>query len=144
MYLVDTDVISADAPTKHRLTGLLDWMDANSERLYLSAIAVAEIEDGIAKARREDAGRKASRLAQWLDGLLHLYSERVLPFDLAAARVAGQFTDLARSKGQSPGFADIAIAATAKAHGLIVLTRNLKHFAPFGIPARDPFRALPE
>ena len=41
--------------------------------------------------------------------------------------------------GQAPGLADIAIAATAKAQGLIVLTRNLKHFAGLGVEIIDPF-----
>src|SRR2546423_15250730 len=99
MYLIDTDVISAGAPGKQRAPELLAWMDRNSERLYLSAITIAEIEDGIAKARREGASRKASLLSQWLEALLHLYSERVLPLDVAAGRIAGRFSDLARSKG---------------------------------------------
>lgn len=143
MYLVDTDVISAAAPAKRRPPELLDWMDRNSGRIRLSAVTIAEIEDGIAKARREGASRKAAALAQWLNLLVHLYAERVLPFDVAAAHIAGRLSDLARSKGQAPGFADVAIAATAKAHDLIVLTRNLKHFAAFGIAALDPFQELP-
>src|ERR1051325_8990337 len=124
MYLVDTDVVSAGASSKRSDPALLGWMDRHSQRLYLSAISIAEIEDGIAKARREGASRKASSLSQWLDALLHLYAERVLPFDVAAARIAGRFSDVARGKGQSPGFADIAIAAIAKAHDFTVLTRK--------------------
>ena len=143
MYLVDTDVISAGAPAKRSDTPLPEWMDRNSARLYLSTITIAEIEDGVAKAKRQGASRKASLLSQWLGGLLHLYSERVLPFDVAAARAAGRLSDLARGKGQSPGFPDIAIAAIASVRGFTVLTRNLKHFAVFGIPACDPFRSLP-
>jgi len=30
------------------------------------------------------------------------------------------------------------------ANGLTVLTRNLRHFAPLGVPALDPFGELPE
>lgn len=52
-------------------------------------------------------------------------------------------SDLARGKGQSLGFPDIAIAATAEAHGLTILTRNLKHFAVFAIPTHDPSRTFP-
>ena len=44
--------------------------------------------------------------------MLHLYGERVLPFDVAAARLAGKLTDKAHAAGHSPGFADIAIATT--------------------------------
>lgn len=144
MYLVDTDVISAGAPVKRRVPQLLDWMERNSGHIYLSAITIAEIEGGIAKAHRESASRKAAALSEWINALLHLYGERVLAFDVTAARIAGGLADLARSKGQSPGFADIAIAATAKAHGFTILTRNLKHFTVFAMPAHDPFRSLPD
>ena len=67
----------------------------------------------------------------------------VLPFDIGAARIAGALTDRARAAGHAPGFADIAIAATAVNRDPTVLTRNLRHFEPLAVPARDPFRGLP-
>ena len=144
MYLVDTNVISAAAPTKALPDrALLDWMDAHSDRLFLSVVTIAEIEDGICKASREGARRKAARIAEWLAALLHLYSARVLPFDLRAARLAGCLSDRARDRGQAPGFADLTIAAIAESHGYIVLTRNLRHFRTIGVPAHDPFAGLP-
>lgn len=144
MYLVDTDVVSEAAPSRGRAsTALVSWMDLNSDRLYLSVITVAEIEDGIAKIRRQGARRKAAALENWLDALLHLYESRILSFDIAAARIAGRLSDRARSKGRAPGFSDLAIAATAAAHGLIVLTRNLRHFEPLDIPVHNPFNTLP-
>ena len=70
----------------------------------MSAVTIAEIEDGIAKARREGAARKARRaLAAWLETLLHLYGDRVLPFDVGVARIAGVLSDKARGQGQAPG-----------------------------------------
>lgn len=144
MYLVDTNVLSAGAPSRIAPVDLIVWMDEHSAELFLSAVTVAEIEDGIAKLRREGATRKAADLATWLETLLHLYGSRILPFDTAAARVAGALSDLVRGQGQAPGFADIAIAATAKHHGLTVLTRNLRHFEPLGVPVIDPFTALPQ
>jgi predicted nucleic acid-binding protein len=98
-------------------------MDQHSASLYLSTVTVAEIEDGIAKAKREKATRKAADLAAWLETLLHLYGDRILAFDLAAARIAGVLSDLARGRGAKPGFANIMIAATARSHGLTILTR---------------------
>jgi|SRR5271166_903962 len=84
MYLVDTNVISAGAPTKAvALVELTKWMDEHSTQLYLSVVTVAKIEDGIAKARRERARRKAADLMAWLDTVLHLYGDRVLAFDVA-------------------------------------------------------------
>lgn len=144
MYLVDTDVISAGAPSKARPPpALVAWMDQHSAELHLSAISIAEIEAGIARLRRRGARRRADDLTAWLDALLHLYAARVLPFDVRAARIAGGLADLAQSQGRAPGFADVAIAATAKRHGLTILTRNARHFEPLGVPFLDPFVRLP-
>jgi len=118
-------------------------MDQQSDKLFLSVVTIAEIEDGIAKASREKARRKAADLTEWLETLLHLYGSRVLAFDLAAARIAGVLSDVARSRGASPGFADVAIAATARLHRLIILTRNSRHFTPLGVPTVNPFDGLP-
>ena len=144
MYLVDTDVLSAGAPGRHeRSAPLVEWMEAHSDRLFLSAVTVAEICGGIAKMRRTGSPARAAHLADWLELVLHLYADRVLPFDIAAARVAGALTDRARAAGHAPGFADIAIAATAVNRDLTVLTRNLRHFEPLAVAAHDPFHSLP-
>ena len=144
MYLVDTNVLSAGAPGRQeRSAALVAWMDAHSDSLFLSAATVAEICDGIAKMQRTGSASRAASLEDWLDLVLHLYAERVLPFDIAAARVAGALADRARAAGHAPGFADIAIAATAVNRNLTVLTRNLRHFEPLEIAARDPFDSLP-
>jgi len=143
VYLVDTNVISAAAPARPVPPSLIEWMDAHSAALFLSAVTVAEIEDGIAKSRREGATRKSADLTAWLDTVLHLYGDRVLAFDTATARIAGALSDRARGLGQAPGFADIIIGATALHHGLTILSRNLRHFEPFGVSVIDPFKRLP-
>lgn len=143
-YLVDTNIISATAPTTAaRRPDVMAWMDANSPGLFLSAVTIAEIADGIAKAKREGARRKAAHLSAWLRAVLHLYGDRVLPFDSPTAEIAGALSDLARSRGHSPGFADIAIAATARRNNLTMLSRNQRHFAPMDVAVIDPFRTLP-
>lgn len=118
-------------------------MDARSDALFLSTITVAEVCDGIAKLKRSGAAAKAGFIAEWLELVLHLYSDKILPFDIAAARSAGVLMDRARAIGRSPGFADLAIGATAVSRRLTVLTRNIRHFAPLDIPAVDPFETLP-
>jgi predicted nucleic acid-binding protein len=143
LYLVDTNVISATAPARAAPAGLIGWMDAHSDKLFISVVTFAEIEDGIAKVRREGATRKAAALAAWVEALLHLYASKILPVDIAVARIAGGMADLARGAGQAPGFADIMLAATARRHGLTVLTRNVRHFVPLGVPVFDPFAGLP-
>ena len=144
MYLVDTNVLSAGSPTKAQpAPDLVGWMERNSEHLYLSVVTIAEVEDGIAKARREGATRKADRRAEWLEVLLHLYGARILPQDVAGARRLGAVSDQARAAGQAPGFADLAIAATVQLWGYTVLTRNLRHFRGLAVPVHDPFESLP-
>lgn len=143
-FLVDTDVLSAGAPSKAQpIPELIEWMDRNSDRLYISVVTIAEIEDGIAKTGREGATRKAALLREWLETLVHLYSPRILPLDLAAARIAGSLSDRARGRGHVAAFGDLAIAAIATNHHLTILTRNLKHYVPLGVAALDPLAALP-
>lgn len=143
MYLVDTNIISAGAPSTKPFPALVAWMDENSAHLYMSAVSIAEIETGIARLRRQGAQRRADDLTAWLDTLLHLYAERILPFEVQAARIAGALADRARSKGQEPGLADVVIAATAKLRGFTILTRNARHFKSLGVPFLDPFVRLP-
>jgi toxin FitB len=143
VYLVDTNIISAAAPARSVPSGLVEWMDVHSSSLFLSVVTLAEIEDGIAKSRRERAVRKSADLASWLETICHLYGDRILAFDAPAARIAGAISDRARGKGHAPGFADMIIAATAQRHGLTILSRNLKHFVPLGVAVLDPFLALP-
>lgn len=70
----------------------------------------AEIE-GIDQARLKRGWRKAADLTAWLDALLDRYPDRILSFDIAAACVAGQLSDLARSKSLGPEFAESVIGA---------------------------------
>ena len=71
----------------------------------------AEISDGIVNLRRTGSAAKAAGLDDLLELVLHLYGERVLPFDIPAARLAGEWMDAARAAGRMPGFADIAVVA---------------------------------
>ncbi len=123
--------------------GLVGWMERHTDALFLSVVTIAEIQDGIAKAQREGALRKALHLTAWFETLLHLYSDRIRPFDINVARIAGILSDRARGEGRAPGFADIVIAATAEQHRLTILTRNISHFRPLKVPVIDPFEKLP-
>ena len=144
-YLVDTNVISAgsSARASAQASPLVAWMVRHTNSLFLSVVTIAEIEDGIAKARRSGAHRKAGGLADWLETVLHLYASRVLVLDIATARIVGALSDRARGQGHAPGFPDLVIAATAQLHGLTILTRNLRHFAPLEVAVHDPFASVP-
>lgn len=142
-WLLDTNVISAFSPGRPLPSAsVAARFVAETDNLYICAVTVSEIVAGIAKLRRSGAQARATRLDAWFDQIVNAYADRVLPFDLAAGRAAGELTDLALGRGHSPGFADTAIAAIAQTRGLTVLTRHLRHFEPLGVPAVDPFEAF--
>lgn len=142
MFLLDTNVISALAPSKRSTHGALAaWMDRASPHLFLSVVTASEVVAGIAKAERDGSTAKMRALGDWWEAVEHFYGSRVLPFDLRCAHFAGRMLDHGRA--HQPGFEDIAIAATAQAYRLTVMTRNLRHFLPLGVSACDPFQGLP-
>jgi predicted nucleic acid-binding protein len=146
VYLLDTNVVSLLAPSKHRTPAddaLVAWIVDRSSDLWLSVITAAEIEDGIANATRIGATKKAAALTEWWGEIRHYYQSRILPLDLETATVTGQLMALARSAGISQGFEDIAIAATGRQHDLVVLTANEKDFRPLGVKYQNPFVGLP-
>ena len=145
MYLVDTDILSTGAPgRRERSATFADWMASRSDALFLSAVTIAEICSGIARLRRTGAAARAARLDEWLELVLHLYGARIIPFDSAAARQAGLLIDRERAAGRSPGFPDIAIAATAASRNFTVLTRNLRHFESLDVRVVNSLNALPK
>jgi hypothetical protein len=73
-------------------------------------------------------------LTVWLGRILAIHGDRVLPFDLRAARRWGRLSAAIGNAG-----ADIMIAATALENGLTVVTRNVDDFAPTGVPTINPF-----
>ena len=101
--------------------------------LYLSVVSVGEIEKGITQQQHHDPSF-AHDLALWLDRVMAWYGDRIVPIDTATARRWGQ---LSATLGRSG--ADLLIAATALEHGLTVLTRNVRHFAPTGVPVINPY-----
>jgi len=108
---------------------------------FTATVTAAEIEAGIAKLHRTGSAGRAANLRDWFDRVLDAYAARVLPFDLAAATIAGRMDDAARAIGRHPGFPDVAIAAIAEARELVVLTLNTRHFEPLGVSVMDPFTA---
>ena len=132
MFLIDTDVLST-LRRRERSPDIVRWIAAQrTTDLYLSVVSIGEIERGIAGALRRDPALARSP-AGWLDTLIALYAERILPVDLSAARRWGRLSAAMGHEG-----ADLLIAATAIENGLTVVTRNVRHFEPTGAPVLDP------
>jgi len=118
---------------------LKNWMIANGESgLFISSITIAEIRGGIRKLARKGSASKAAVLEQWLQGLIGEFGDRILAVDTGDALSAGDLSDEAAGKGISPGFADILIAASARARELTVVTLNIRHFEHLGVAVQLP------
>lgn len=103
-----------------------DWLAAQAaETVFLSSVTVAELLFGIGALPR---GRRKDRLAATLDGVLDLFSARILPFDTAAARRYADLALKARAAGKASPRPDGYIAAIAAAHGFAVASRDASAF----------------
>ena len=132
MYLLDTNVVSElRRPRPQR--AVLRWIaDVPADQLYLSAVTISEIQAGIELTRAQDIA-KTEELEAWLGKVLMSYS--VLPMDAAAFR---EWARLMHRRSDTL-IEDAMIAATAKVHGLTVVTRNVRDFSQLGVAVRDPF-----
>lgn len=141
-FLVDTSILSALAPGKAApAPALSDWLREHSDRLHLSAVTIAEVEQGVCKLRRAGGSQRAALIAAWLDRVMTEWSDRIVPLDAQVARLAGALSDEATAAGRHPGMADVFIAATAKSRQMLLVTANGRHFAALGVAWTDPSSA---
>ena len=132
-FLLDTVVLSELRRAKPSRK-VVQWIKAQkAESLFISVVSIGEIERGIERARKSDA-EFAAELEHWLETLLTLYADRLLPVSANAARLWGRLSAKLGHDG-----ADLLIAATALSHGATVVTRNVKHFAATGVQIINPF-----
>lgn len=139
MYLLDTVVLSElrKRPPR-RNPHVVSWLASVSpDELFISAISIGEIERGIARQRSVDPAF-ANALAAWLGVVLRNYGERILPLGVDIARRLGKLSAEIGNNG-----IDLAIAATALEHGLVIATRNVSDFAATGAALLDPFEPRP-
>jgi predicted nucleic acid-binding protein len=134
-YLLDTCALS-DGSKSLPNPQLLSWLESRHEaERYVSAISLGEIMYGIF---RLPAGRKRVFLSEWYDDVLRpIYEGRILPFG------EGEAMTWARLRSAYPNCDDIdsQIAATAIAHNLTLVTRNVKDFAFEGLSVINPWNS---
>ena len=132
-YLLDTVLLSELRKAKPSRK-VIHWIEAQKpETLFISVVSIGEIERGIEQVRKTDAAF-AAELELWLEALLRLYDDHVLPVSANAARLWGKLSATLGHDG-----VDLLISATALTHGLTVVTRNVKHFVPTGVAVINPF-----
>jgi predicted nucleic acid-binding protein len=127
-FLLDTNVVSEWTKARPN-PGVVAWLaEADEDRIYISVITLAELRHGVA---RMPAGRRKRRLDQWLrDDLPLRFEGRVLTVDDEVADAWGETVAQHESLGRPIASMDAFIAATAKIHGLTLVTRNTADFEP--------------
>ena len=134
--LLDTCVLSELRRAKGHL-GVRRAVDSlESQSLFISVVSVGEIAKGIALLQE---GKQKRDLRAWLQVLEVEYADRVLAVDLETSHIWGELTAAAQRGGKVVSATDGLIAATARRHGLHVMTRNAEHFEPTGVLLLNPW-----
>jgi toxin FitB len=132
VYLLDTNVVSElRRPRPSR--AVVEWLRGVPDvDLHLSAVTLGELQAGVEITRRQDAA-KAGEIEAWLGRVAETYN--VLPMDGRTFRIWARLMH-----GRSDTLIeDAMIAATAEAHRLTVVTRNVRDFEKFGTATLNPF-----
>jgi hypothetical protein len=135
MYLLDTNIISETRRPDRTNPALKAWLAKQAQSgLYTSAVVMMELERGVLGMERKDKAQGAV-LRRWLDNIIKpAFSGRILPADADTATVCAalHIPDKAPEN-------DAWIAATAKQHRLILVTRNTADFERTGVRLINPF-----
>ncbi len=132
-FLLDTNVVSE---TRRRTPdpNVLAWLQRTDQKdLYISVLTIGELTKGVARRARTDP-RAAASLDHWLRGIQRMFSDQVIPVDADVAAAWG------RLNADSPlPVIDSLLAATAKIHGLTLVTRNVRDVARTGVSHLNPW-----
>lgn len=138
-FCLDTCLIS-ELVKKEPNAAVVRWLDRQDEaRLFLSVLTLGELQKGISKL---PAGSKRDALQTWVEhDLVERFAGRILAIDQETALAWGRLQGEAEQRGERLPVMDSLIAATALAHGLVVVTRNTKDIERCQVKVCDPWAA---
>lgn len=139
MYLLDTNVISELRSGKPKQSQWVrNWAATQrSNKLYLSAITILELEIGVRLFERRTPPQ-GQTLRRWLDAVRKEFSGRILPFSENTALICAPLHVPDKQADR-----DAIIAATALEHGFTLVTRNVKDFKNSGASIVNPWGKEP-
>ena len=136
MIILDTNVVS-EAMKPEPNPVVRAWLnDQAAETLYLSSVTLAELLFGIAAL---PSGKRKEMLALTLEGLMGLFKDRVLPFDVEAARHYADLAVVAKVSGRGFPTPDGYIAAIAASRGFIVASRDTAPYEAARVTVINPW-----
>jgi predicted nucleic acid-binding protein len=119
-YCFDTDILSATirpAPPLHLIRRLAT---VPPQEQFTTSITVGEMIYGARRVGREDLSRRVEQVIR--------RAQTVLAFDTTAARTFGFLKATLEQRGTPLAEPDLRIASIALSRGLILVTRNVRHF----------------
>lgn len=131
-YLCDTNILS-EMMRRSPDPLVEQWFQAQAI-ISLSVITVEEIDCGLAY-------KQAPRQREWFQKFLALRG-KILPVTEAIARQSGLWRGSFRQQGIIRTQADLLIAATAKVHQLVLVTRNTPDFEQCELQLSNPFKSV--
>ena len=136
-YLLDTCLIS-ELVKKEPNPAVVNWLDEQDEqKLFLSVLNLGELQKGI---RKLPDGVKIDEPQAWVAlDLVERFTGRILDLDLETALCWGRLQGEAEQAGEKLPVMDSLIAATAAAHGLIVVTRNIRDIERCKVKVFNPW-----
>jgi tRNA(fMet)-specific endonuclease VapC len=130
-YLLDTNVLSEVVKKRPAPSVVARLRAAAADSLVTSSVCVMELRFGAARHPKGPA--LWQRLRREV-----LARVKVLALGEVEAVRAGELLADLEARGEQIGIEDVLIAATALTHGLVVVTRNVRHFGRVkGVDARS-------
>ena len=137
LYLLDTNVLRAFGPKGHR--NVRAWLGmVDDAALRVSVMSLLEMRRGWEAKKKQDPARAAEGLAG-LVAFEAVFKDRTVSID---APIAAEWARLVGQKDKHRD--DMALAATARVRGFVLVTRNLADFKGREVRLLDPFKARPE
>jgi predicted nucleic acid-binding protein len=136
-WLLDSNVVSEPVREKPS-SAVVKWLAAKAKgETAISIVTLAELRDGAASARQE---RKRQQLTTWVESeITQFFEDHTLPLSLDILLDWIALSRRLRRSGRTRDPADLLIAATARVHNLILVSRNTRHFAGTGLVVYDPW-----
>jgi toxin FitB len=132
--LIDTNVISEVRKGERCDANVSAWYASVPEAdIFLSVLVLGEIRKGIERARGSNPV-KAEALERWLRAVVEGFAHRIFGVDGRVAEEWGRMGAI-----RSVSVIDALLAATAKANGLTLVTRNTADVQGLGVALLNPF-----
>ena len=138
-WLLDTNILSELRRTRPEPNVLAFVAGQSLDRLFVSAVTLAEIRFGIELVG--DAIKRAE-LNDWLTHKVRpMFNQRVLPISEDVMFKWRLLVEDGRKSGHTFSQPDLIIAATALQHGLTLVSRDVADFEKARVPILNPWVA---